>query len=86
MLEAVKVKDGYGCDVRFSHLPDGLFVKERGEMEVTYFYRPGEKTFFDEAETGSCRVSAKSDCAGHSRRILLCVRAVRGSAAVGRTL
>lgn len=59
MLEAVRVKDGYGCDVRFSHLPDGLFVKERGEMEVTYFYRPGEKTFFDEAETGSCRVSAR---------------------------
>lgn len=57
MIEATSVKNSCGQNVRFSHLPDGLFVGERGEMEVTYFYRPGEKTFFDEAETGSCKVT-----------------------------
>lgn len=83
MLEAVEVKDKFGNSVRFSHLPDGLFVKVKGETEVTYFYRPEEKSFFDEAETGNCRVSA-SYGARSRRRILLCVRAFRGSAAVGR--
>ena len=37
MLEAVEVKDKFGNSVRFSHLPDGLFVKVKGETEVTYF-------------------------------------------------
>lgn len=59
MLETVEVTNLSGGATEFSHLPDGLYIKGRGIFDVTYFYRPGDKNFWEEAETGSCRVSAR---------------------------
>ena len=49
-----------GGNVRYVYRPDGVEFETEGEVEVEYTYRPDERGFLDEVETGSGHIGVRT--------------------------
>lgn len=49
-----------GGNVRYVYRPDGVEFEAEGDVEVEYTYRPGERGFLDEVETGGGQIGVRT--------------------------